>query len=250
MEFIRAPTIPVPHGFTTRSGGVSEGPYESLNLGLSSGDDEALVAENRRRVLAVFGVDETNVCAFSQIHGNRVLTGGASWFLEEADAAVSDTPGLALVVSTADCLPVLFHDPVTGAVGAAHCGWRGTVQRTAAATLGKMTELYCTDPADVRVAFGPAISAANYQVGPEVVTAFRSAGFPEGIAMPDGTGRFLLDVSAANRWQLRQKGVQAENLWESGLCTYAEPERFFSHRQSAGRTGRHWAVIKVPSPES
>lgn len=244
MEFIRAPNVAALHGFTTRSGGVSRGPYEGLNLGLSSGDDEFAVTENRRRVLARFGVDEKNVCVFSQVHGNRVLTGGPSWFLEEADAAVSDTPGLLLVVSTADCLPVLFHDPVTGAVGAAHCGWRGTVQGTAAATLGKMTKLYGTDPADVRVAFGPAISAANYQVGPEVVAAFRDAGFPENVYTPDGTGRFLLDVPAANRWQLLQNGVQAENLWESGLCTYAEPERFYSHRKGAGRTGRHWAVIQ------
>lgn len=250
MELVRAPNLTVPHGFTTRSGGVSEGPYASLNLGLSSGDDKKLVAENRRRVMAAFGVDETNVCAFSQAHGNRVLTGGASWFLEEADAAVSDTLGLLLVVSTADCLPVLLHDPVTGAVGAAHCGWRGTVQGTAAATLEKMTELYGTNPVDVQVAFGPAISKTNYQVGPEVVTAFRDAGFPEGVATPDGTGRFLLDVPGANRWQLRQNGVQAENVWECGLCTYAEPERFFSHRQSAGRTGRHWAVIKVQSAQS
>ena len=249
MELVCAPNITAPHGFTTRSGGVSQGPYESLNLGLSSGDEEGLVAENRRRVLAAFGVDETKVCAFSQVHGNRVLAGGASWFEEEADAAVSDTPGLLLVVSTADCLPVLFHDPVTGAVGAAHCGWRGTVQGTAAATLGKMTK-YGTDPADVQVAFGPAISRTNYQVGPEVVAAFRDAGFPEGIATPDGTGRFLLDVPAANRWQLLQNGVQAENVWESRLCTYAEPERFFSHRRDKGRTGRHWAVIRVPGAQS
>ncbi len=246
MEFVRAPNMAVMHGFTTRSGGVSGGPYGSLNLGLSSGDDETSVAENRLRVLAAFGVDELNVCAFSQVHGNRVLTGEPSWFLEEADAAVSDTPGVALVVSTADCLPVLFHDPLTGAVGAAHCGWRGTVQGAAAAALTKMTELYGTDPADVRVAFGPAISAANYQVGSEVVAAFRDAGFPESVATPDGTGRFLLDVPGANRWQLLQNGVQAGNLWESGLCTYGDPERFFSHRRDAGRTGRHWALIKKP----
>lgn len=246
MELIRAPNLAAPHGFTTRSGGVSGGPYASLNLGLSSGDDEASVAENRRRVLRAFGTDETNVCAFSQVHGNRVLTGEPSWFVEEADAAVSSTPGLLLVVSTADCLPILLHDPPTGAVGAAHCGWRGTVQGAAAATLARMTELYGTNPADVRVAFGPAISAANYQVGPEVVAAFREAGFPEGIATPDGTGRFLLDVPGANRWQLLRCGVQPENLWESGLCTYGDPERFFSHRKGAGRTGRHWAVIRTP----
>ncbi len=243
MDLLRAPHIPVLHGFTTRVGGVSEGPYSSLNLGLSSGDAEAPVAENRCRVLELFGADEHSTCAFSQVHGARVLTGAPSWFVEEADAAVSNTPGLALVISTADCLPVLFYDPVTGAVGAAHCGWRGTVKGIAAATVHKLIELYGSDPPDLRVAFGPAISKPNYQVGAEVVAEFRRAEFPESIYEPDGTGRFLLDVAAANRWALLGLGVKPEHLWESRLCTYADPERFFSHRRDRGRTGRHWAVI-------
>lgn len=245
LEFIRAPNLNVPHGFSTRTGGISRAPYDSLNLGLSSGDAEAPVAENRRRVLAAFGADESGACAFSQVHGARVLTGRPSWFEEEADAAVTDMPGLVLAISTADCLPVLFFDPRTGVVGAAHCGWRGTLKGVAANTLQKLTALYGTDPADVQVAFGPSILAANYQVGPEVVAAFQEAGFPGHIATPDGSGRFLLDVAAANRWQLLEAGVKPENLWESELCTYAEPERFFSHRRDKGRTGRQWAVIQV-----
>jgi YfiH family protein len=139
---------------------------------------------------------------------------------------------------------VLFHDPITGAVGAAHCGWRGTVEEIAAKTLDKMATLYGCDPAEVRVAFGPSILAANYQVGAEVVAAFRAAGFPKHVYTPDGTGRFLLDVAAANRWLLLQSGVQSANLWESGLCTYGDPVRFFSHRRDNGKTGRHWAVIR------
>ncbi len=244
LDLIRAPNLAVPHGFTTRTGGVSGAPYESLNLGLSSGDNEAPVTENRRRVLAAFGVDKTGVCAFSQVHGARVLIGRPSWFEEEADAAVTDIKGLVLVVSTADCLPVLFYDPVTGAVGAAHCGWRGTVEGIAGKTLVKMATLYGTDPADVQVAFGPSILAANYQVGAEVVAAFLGAGFPEHVATPDGTGRFLLDVAAANRWLLLKDGVQPANVWESGLCTYGDPARFYSHRRDDGRTGRHWAIIQ------
>ena len=240
---IRAPHIPVLHGFTTRAGGVSRGPYASLNLGLSSGDAELPVAENRRRVLALFGTDERNACAFSQVHGTRVLTGAPSWFQEEADAVVSNTPGLALVISTADCLPVLFYDPLTGAVGAAHCGWRGTVKGVAAATVHRLTELYGSNPADLRVAFGPAISKPNYQVGAEVIAEFEQAGFPASVYKPDGSGRFLLDVAAANRWALLGLGVNSEHLWATGLCTYADPERFFSHRRDRGRTGRHWAVI-------
>ncbi len=243
LEPIHAPNIPVSHGFTTRAGGVSGGPYTSLNLGLSSGDAETAVSENRRRVLDVFGVDERSACAFSQVHGTRVLTGTPSWFEEEADAVVSDTPGLALIISTADCLPVLFYDPVTGAVGAAHCGWRGTVKGIAAVTVHKLTDLYGSDPADLCVAFGPAILRPNYQVGAEVIAEFTAAGFPASVYEPDDAGRFLLGVAAANRWALLNLGVNPENIWESGLCTYAEPEGFFSHRRDRGRTGRHWAVI-------
>jgi YfiH family protein len=248
MDFVRATNLDVPHGFTTRTGGVSASPYDSLNLGLSSGDAQAPVAENRRRVLAAFGKDERGACAFTQVHGTRVLEGKPSWFEEEADAVVGNTPGLLLVVSVADCLPVLFHDPVTGAVGAAHCGWRGTVAGIAAKTLSRLTELYGSRPEDVRVAFGPSISRCNYQVGAEVVKAFRQAGFPASIYGPDGDGKFLLDVAAANSWALREAGILPEHLWQSGLCTYAEPARFYSHRRDKGQTGRHWAVIQGAAP--
>lgn len=246
-ELIRAPNIAAPHGFTTRAGGVSGGAYAGLNLGLSSGDDAAAVAENRRRVLEVLGAAQGDVCAFHQVHGDRVLEASPSWFEEEADAAVSDTPGLWLVVSTADCLPVLFHDPRTGAVGAAHCGWRGTVARLAQRTVEALRSRFGCDPADVRVAFGPAIRQPYYQVGPEVARAFLAAGFPEGVFKENGAG-VLLDVPGANRWLLLESGVQEANLWDSGLCTY-EDRRFYSHRRDRGRTGRQWWVIQVPSPQ-
>lgn len=248
VDPIRAPNLSVPHGFTTRVGGVSEGPFASLNLGLSSGDDEVPVAENRRRVLQTFGVSQGQVCAFHQVHGDRVLTATPSWFEEEADAAVSDTPGLLLVVSTADCLPVLFHDPRTGAVGAAHCGWRGTVARLAQRTVEALRKRFGCGPADLRVAFGPAIQRPNYQVGPEVALAFREAGFPNSVLSKDTSGRFLLDVPAANRWLLLESGVRPSNLWDSGLCTHRDT-RFYSHRRDRGRTGRQWGVIAAMSNE-
>jgi YfiH family protein len=241
LDLIRAPNIAAPHGFTTRAGGVSEGPYAGLNLGLSSGDDEARVAENRRRALEAFGTPQHKVCAFHQVHGDRVLVAASSWFEQEADAAVSDTPGLLLVVSTADCLPILFYDPCTGAVGAAHCGWRGTVARLAQRTVAALRARFGCDPADLRVAFGPAIRQPNYHVGPEVALAFREAGFPEEVLIEEGAG-FLLDIPAANRWLLLESGVQAANLWDSGLCTY-EDRRFYSHRRDKGQTGRQWGVI-------
>ena len=132
---LKAETVPLlsidgfsaPHGFTVRAGGVSRGPYASMNLGLSSGDDRELVEENRRTVLAQLGATHQDVCGYHQVHGTRVMVEAPGWFEEKADAGVSNDPRHVLVVSAADCYPVLFHDPVTGAAGAAHCGWRGTL---------------------------------------------------------------------------------------------------------------------------
>lgn len=249
LDLLTAPNLAVPHAFTTRKGGVSASPYNSLNLGLSSGDAPERVAENRRRVMEAFGVTREEVCAFHQVHSARVLEGAPTWFEREADASVTNNPDLLLVVSVADCSPLLFHDPVREVVGAAHCGWRGTVAGMAKEVVEKMSELYGSDPRDIHVAIGPGISAPCYQVGEEVVQAFVDAGFPKYIAYPDSEGRFRLDIAAANRWSLAQVGVPSTNIWISTWCTYSDTTRFYSHRRDAGQTGRHWAVIKLEKRE-
>jgi len=246
LSVMTAPDLPWPHGFTLRSGGVSGGAYHSLNLGLSSGDARGAVEANRDRLLAALGCARSDVCAFEQVHGDRVLEGHASWFSERADAATTDVPGRLLVVSVADCFPLLFHDPVRGAVAAAHCGWRGTVAGLAGRVVRSMTERYGSRPGDLRVAIGPGIGAACYQVGPEVVEAYRRAGFPTDVATPDDDGRHRLDLVAANRWALAREGVRPERVWSAGSCTHCEPSRYFSHRRDAGVTGRHWAFIGLP----
>ncbi len=178
LSVLIAPDLPWPHGFTLRGGGVSGGAYASLNLGLSSGDAPDAVEANRDRLLAVLGYARGDVCAFDQVHGDHVLAGDASWFTERADAATTDVPGRLLVVSVADCFPLLFHDPVRGAVAAAHCGWRGTVAGLAGTVVRRMTERYDSRPADLRVAIGPGIRGACYQVGPEVVDGVPARGLP------------------------------------------------------------------------
>lgn len=246
---LTAPDLPWPHGFTLRGGGVSPAPFASLNLGLSSGDEPANVEANRDTVLAALGVPRGAVCAFHQVHGDRVLDGEPTWFTEQADAATTDVPGRLLVVSVADCFPLLFYDPAHRAVGAAHCGWRGTVRGLAATVVARMAERYGSRPRDMRVAIGPGIQGACYQVGAEVVEAFRRAGFPERLAAPDDEGRFRLDLAAANRWALERAGVSPERIWSAGLCTHCSTERFYSHRRDAGVTGRHWAFIGLPRSE-
>ncbi len=244
LNVLTAPNLDVPHGFTTRTGGVSASPYGSLNLGLSSGDAPQNVAENRRRALAAFGVTQGEVCAFHQVHSAKVIEGVPTWFEQEADASVTADPNLLLVISVADCLPLLFHDPVKEVVGAAHCGWRGTVAGIAKEVVRRMAA-HGSDPRDIRVALGPGISAPRYQVGEEVMGAFADAGFPEHPFQPDDEGRFRLDLAAANVWMLGQAGVLSEHIWTSNWCTYSDEARFYSHRRDAGKTGRHWAVIKL-----
>lgn len=244
---LTAPGFAAFHGFTTRAGGISEGAYRSRNLGLSSGDDPRAVEANRTELLDELGFPRERVCAFHQVHGDRVLLASPGWFEQEADAAVTDDPGLLLVVSGADCLPLLFHDPVRGAVGAAHAGWRGSAAGIAARVVEAMGRHFGSDPTDLRVIVGPGILGRCYQVGAEVVEAFRNAGFPSDVATPDAQeGRWLLDLPAANRVVLANAGVPATNVTCLDRCTHCEPEVFYSHRRDRGKTGRHWAFVALP----
>lgn len=244
---VRLSSLGAEHGFTTRRGGVSAGPYGSLNLGLSSGDDRTVVERNRDILLTHLGTTRDRVCAFNQVHGARVLVGRPTWFEEDADAAVSDDPDLLVVVSAADCFPVLFHDPMTGAVGAAHCGWRGTAARLAEEVVATMTREYGSRPADLRVAVGPGIRGGCYQVSADVAARFTEAGFPESLYPPDGD-RFLLDIEAAIGLSLKAAGVRDEQVEYLGRCTHCEPDEFYSHRRDAGLTGRSWAFVRATSP--
>lgn len=248
-----------PHGFTTRAGGVSRGPYAALNLGLSSGDDRDSVAENRRRVLRHIGARQEEVCGYHQVHGTRVMVAAPGWFEEKADAGVSNDPEHVLVVSAADCYPVLFHDPVTGAAGAAHCGWRGTLGRLPGEVVATLRSVYGARPADLRVAIGQGIGGRCYQVDAEVAEAFAAAGFPADVASDDrppadlergepGDGRRLLDVHAAILHALGESGVDPAHVTSLGLCTHCEEDMFFSHRRDAGRTGRMWGFVRPTPP--
>lgn len=233
--------LPVVHGFTTRRGGVSGGPYATLNLGLSSGDEPSAVEENRDWLLAQLGVPRERVAAYNQVHGATVATGEPSWFTADADAATTNEPGVMLVMSVADCLPIIMHDAVSGAVAAVHAGWRGTVAGVARATVEAMRERYDTLPEDLTCVLGPAISAEQYEVGPEVVAAVRAAHLGDAISQEQPNGHAQLDVRGANETQLRTLGV--ENIAHIDRCTALEPNRFYSYRRDRGVTGRHWAFV-------
>ncbi|WP_297854501.1 peptidoglycan editing factor PgeF [Meiothermus sp.] len=242
MSLLRSPLLAVPHGFTTRVGGVSPAPFDSLNLGLSTADDPAHVQENRRRVLALFG--NPPLAGLSQVHGNLVhgVETAGEW---EGDGLLTSTPGLLLRVSVADCYPILLHDPVQGVVGALHAGWRGVVSGILPRALDIMKSRWGSHPDHIRVAVGPGISGPHFQVGPEVVAQFEQQNLA--FAQPDSLhpGKYLLDLERAIRAQAQREGICPEHYWALGRCTYADPV-FFSHRRDRGQTGRMWALIMLP----
>ncbi|MEA1943592.1 MAG: peptidoglycan editing factor PgeF [Pseudomonadota bacterium] len=255
LDLIRMPVLDRPglvHAFTTRAGGVSEGPYAALNLTRSRGDDPGHIAENRDRVRRALGLD--HLVFATQVHGRDVVRVDGPPRGEspagEGDALITDRPGLGLVCQTADCTPVLLFDPVTRAVAAIHSGWRGTVANVVGATVEAMVREYGTAPADLLAAIGPSISPANYRVGPEVVEAFGEAfGNTGGIVSPrDPEGGAQLDVAEACRRQLVMEGVPETAIERSPVCTYAEEARLFSarrahHRGESGVFGGQAGVI-------
>lgn len=247
-DFERGP-LGVPHGFSPRAGGVSPAPWATLNLGASVGDDPARVRENRHRVAAAFGVPPGRVVRLDQVHGAEVIVAGRDAVGRDGDALITDDPAWLLAVSAADCLPIVLVDVRRGAVAAVHAGWRGVAAGVAAAAVRALEARYGSDPADLRAWLGPAIQGRCYQVGPEVVAAVRAdPAVPAAAAWRDpGTDdRWRLDVPAAVRAQLAAAGVPAPAIHASATCTHCAADRCFSHRRDAGRTGRHWAVVRAP----
>jgi YfiH family protein len=222
----------VPHGFTTRAGGVSAAPFDALNLGDLMGDDPAAVAENWRRLEAATGLGFARV---RQVHGARVVTAAGPCAPGlEADAVVSTRPGLAACVAVADCVPVLLAAPAGLAVAAIHAGWRGTLALAAAEGARALTIQAGVPAGRLRAVIGPSIGPCCYQVSEELADRFAAAFGPEVVRRGEGGPR--LDLWAANLAGLRRAGVlEVEVL---GRCTACEPGIFFSHRRDGGRTGR------------
>ena len=242
------------HAFTTRAGGVSEGPYAALNMTRSRGDSAAHVATNRERVRLALGLDALVFAV--QVHGKAVIqveaapVDGVS--AGEGDALITDRPGLGLVCQTADCTPILLFDARRRAIAAIHSGWRSTVLNIVGETVAAMGKAYGTVPGDLIAAIGPSISAANYRVGPEVVAEFETVfGGNGGILSPrDADGGAQLDVGEACRRQLLAAGVAESRIERSALCTYAEEARLFSarrshHRGSSGVFGGQAGIIAL-----
>ena len=239
------------HAFFTRSGGVSGGLYASLNGGTGSKDDAAHVAENRARMAAALGVEPRRFLTLYQIHSPNVVVAEAPWTADErprADAIVTRMRALAIGVTTADCGPVLFVDPQAGVIGAAHAGWRGALGGVVEATVEAMERLGAARD-HIRAAIGPMIRQSNYEVGSDLIARFAAEDRASSrfFAPASRDGHALFDLSGYVAARLARAGVtQVEDL---DLCTYADPDRFFSYRRTTHRAepdyGRHVNAIAL-----
>ncbi|HET9327673.1 MAG TPA: peptidoglycan editing factor PgeF [Candidatus Eisenbacteria bacterium] len=223
--------------FSTRRGGVSDPPYDSLNLGRSTEDRPESVEENRRRLLASLGLGAFALATPSQVHGARALEVVRPGAVAECDGVWTRTPGLVLAVSAADCLPILFTSD--RAVAAAHAGWRGLASGIIESTLGSLCGGAELEAEHVRVHLGPCIRECCYVVGPEVARQFPRE------SLREHDGEIRLSLPRAARKRLLDAGVDDHGIFDTGACTACEPRWYYSHRRDRGRTGRQWGVAAL-----
>lgn len=239
------------HGFTTRAGGVSQGIFESLNLGENRGDDIERVRENYRLAAGVFGVGEDDFVVSCQVHGKTVrvaaeedrhTVGLPTGY--EADGLVTNIPGLPIMIFVADCVPVLLHDPENRVIGAVHCGWKSSVQDILGETVSKMVSLGAV-PQAIHAAIGASIGFDHFETDsdvPQAVSAYLG-GETEGLFVRREDGKYLVDLRGANRRRLEQLGLLPHNIDVSSECTMCSTGKYWSHRATNGQRGSQGAMI-------
>lgn len=239
--------------FSTRLGGVSQSPYNTLNFGLHVGDRRDDVIENRRRFLNLFSLTPEDMVCCEQVHGNSVAIVGKdergrgaldyNTSLPGYDAMVCRTPGIMLSTFYADCFPIYLFDPGQRVVAIAHSGWKGTMGQIAVQTLKVMQTEFGCSPENTEVFIGPGIGGCCFQIGQDLVKQVKEE-FPglNGILNYE-FNKCTWDLPLTNRLMLQDNGVRPDNIIDCGLCTSCNPEVFFSYRQEEGITGRMAAAI-------
>ena len=224
---------------STRHGGVSEHPYQSLNLGFNTGDSPAKVRLNRSRFFSAIGIPESKVAGSHQVHGDEVLLVDSPGQYEGYDALITDRPKLYVSVSVADCVPILLYDTVHKAVAAIHAGWRGTVAQIVRKTYEQMLDHFGSRPSDCLAYIGTCIDASTFEVGEEVARQFDDSLKSWNIDKQ----KYLIDLKKANFQQLYNMGFEPSQIEVSRYSTVLDNENFFSYRKERGRTGRMLALI-------
>lgn len=247
----------VKHGFSTRKGGVSTGIFSSMNLNFKRGDDPDAVLENYRRMAAALNMRVEDMVLSDQTHTTnvRVITeeDRGKGILRpqdysDVDGMITNVPGIVLVTSYADCVPLYFVDPVRKAIGLSHSGWKGTVGHIGQKTVWKMHEVYGSEPKDIVAAIGPSICQSCYEVSDDVAEAFRAnftADEAADILLDKGNGKYQLDLWKANWYVLADAGILPEHLSVTDLCTACHPDLLWSHRKTNGQRGGLSAFLSL-----
>ena len=249
LTYMTAPNIETMHAFTTRFGGVSRGVYKELNLGQHLDDDRECVRENYMRLCNALGMAEADIVCQKQVHGTdvAVVTEADRGRLyaatgAEGDGLITCSPGVALMVFAADCVPILLHDVKRGVIGALHAGWRGTALGIAGAAVRKMAEEFGC--ADIKAAVGPCISKCCFETDRDVADALYSSLGGEADRCIERRGdKFMADIKEANRLMLIKAGLKNEDIAVSNECTFCLSDKYWSHRRTKGIRGTQAAVI-------
>ena len=253
--FLKEPLIAAVSG---RPGGVSEGPFSSLNMGFSVGDDESHVVENRKHFFDVLGAEASQLINCRQVHGVRMEQAGRKdcgrgalspdTAIADCDGLYTNEPGVPLTMNFADCVPLLLYDPVTHSIALAHGGWRGSAGNIGGLAVQALQRNFGAMPENIKAAIGPAIQFKNFEVGEDVIKAFRllfSEEEMQTLYLEKGNGKYLFDLPGANRALLIKAGVLPSHIEDCHICTYGENDLFYSYRRAGGITGRHMAVMML-----
>lgn len=252
VDFMHSDAITTPHGFTTRQGGVSEGIFDSLNLGVNLGDDPICVRKNYNRAMTALDMPINRLVRSRQVHRDDVLIADESHAIDlydpipyEADGLITNIRNLPLMVFTADCIPVLLHDPVDGAVGAVHCGWRSTVMDTHGKAVRMMSEHFGSKPKNIHAAIGAGISLCCFETGEDVREGVLKALGHENFIYPKENGKYMVDLKSVVRELLLRAGLSPENIDTNPECTVCLHDKYWSHRYTKGQRGIQSAVIML-----
>lgn len=229
------------NAFTTRLGGVSSPPYDTLNLGSTTLDNIEKVWENRNRASRVLGIPLNELAEL--VHSDEIIEAGS---VEEsfpliADGIITKVKGIALTFYYADCVPVFLVDPVNEAVGIVHAGWRGTLKEISEKAVKKMADAFGSKPEEILAGIGPSIGPCCFEVGRDVAGEFAS--WKASVKQRDN--RWFVDLWEINSSQILKAGIKPENLYKSNLCTSCESRLFFSYRKAGGNTGRMAGIIAL-----
>lgn len=245
----------VKHLFTTRIGGVSSGPYYSLNLGLKTGDNIDNIKKNFLKVFEIMGTSEKDVVFSNQVHGTNIQIVDDEIFTDNAyksrlrdgvDGLVTNVKNITLATFYADCVPIFFLDKEIQVIGLVHAGWRGTVKGIVCKMVDMLVEKFNSQPKDILVGIGPSIGQCCFEVGEEVFKEFKKAytDIIDNITQKI-SDKYYIDLWKTNKLILEKKGILPSNISISGLCTSCNTDLFFSYRKEKGKTGRMAALIKL-----